>query len=71
MLASAIQIVIHCARLSDGSRKITAISEVTGVEDDQVRCGTSSCSSEPAWAGAAGFREDSPLPGVQPFFWNG
>jgi pilus assembly protein CpaF len=37
MLASAIQIVIHCARLSDGSRKITAISEVTGVEDGQVQ----------------------------------
>jgi len=37
MLASAIQIVIHCTRLSDGSRKITAISEVTGVEDGQVQ----------------------------------
>ena len=37
MLASAIQIVIHCSRLSDGSRKITAISEVTGVEDGQVQ----------------------------------
>ena len=36
MLASAIQLVVHCARLSDGTRKITAISEVTGVEDDQV-----------------------------------
>jgi pilus assembly protein CpaF len=37
MLASAIQIVVHCARLSDGSRKLTAISEVTGVEDDQLQ----------------------------------
>jgi pilus assembly protein CpaF len=32
MLASAIQIVIHCARLSDGTRKLTGISEVTGIE---------------------------------------
>jgi len=32
MLASAIQIVIHCARLSDGSRKLTAITEVLGAE---------------------------------------
>jgi len=32
MLASAIQIVIHCARLSDGTRKLTAISEVLGAE---------------------------------------
>src|SRR5579871_5095675 len=34
MLASAIHIVVHCARLSDGSRKLTAISEVMGVEGE-------------------------------------
>jgi pilus assembly protein CpaF len=37
MLASAIQVVVHCARLGDGTRKLTAISEVVGVEDDQVK----------------------------------
>jgi pilus assembly protein CpaF len=36
MLTSAIQIVIHTARLSDGTRKVTAISEVLGVEHDRV-----------------------------------
>jgi pilus assembly protein CpaF len=36
MLAAALQIVIHCARLTDGSRKITGISEVLGVEDGQL-----------------------------------
>lgn len=36
MLASAVQIVIQVARLTDGSRKILSISEVTGVDDDQV-----------------------------------
>jgi pilus assembly protein CpaF len=36
MLASAIQIVVHCSRLSDGTRKFTSISEVLGVIDDQV-----------------------------------
>ena len=36
MLCSAINIVIHTARLSDGTRKVTAISEVLGVEHDQV-----------------------------------
>jgi pilus assembly protein CpaF len=36
MLASAIQIVVHCARLSDGTRKFTGISEVAGVIDEQV-----------------------------------
>jgi pilus assembly protein CpaF len=36
MLASAINIVIHTARLIDGSRKVISISEVLGVEDEQV-----------------------------------
>ncbi len=36
MLTSAIQIVIHCARMNDGTRKITSISEVTGVADEHV-----------------------------------
>ncbi len=36
MLASAVQIVIQAARLTDGSRKILSISEVIGVDDDQV-----------------------------------
>ena len=37
MLAAAIQVVIHCARLSDGTRKLTAISEVVGVEGEHVQ----------------------------------
>ncbi len=35
-LASAINIVLHCARMSDGSRKVTGIAEVVGVANDQV-----------------------------------
>jgi pilus assembly protein CpaF len=35
-LASAINLVVHCSRLADGSRKITGIAEVIGVEGDQV-----------------------------------
>ena len=35
-LASAINVVVHCARMIDGTRKVTAISEVAGVENDQV-----------------------------------
>jgi pilus assembly protein CpaF len=35
-LASAIHIVAHCSRLSDGTRKVTGIAEVVGVENDQV-----------------------------------
>jgi pilus assembly protein CpaF len=35
-LASAINIVVHCSRLSDGTRKVTGIAEVVGVENDLV-----------------------------------
>ena len=35
-LASAINIVLQCSRLSDGSRKVVGISEVLGVAGDQV-----------------------------------
>jgi pilus assembly protein CpaF len=35
-LASAINVVVHCSRLSDGTRKVTGVAEVMGVEQDQV-----------------------------------
>ena len=35
-LASAINLVVHCARLADGARRITGIAEVLGVVGDQV-----------------------------------
>ena len=35
-LASAIKLVVQVARLQDGSRKITNISEVIGVKDDRI-----------------------------------
>lgn len=36
MLTAAIHIVIHMTRVQDGSRKITSVAEVRGVEKDQV-----------------------------------
>ena len=35
-LTSAINIVVHCSRLNDGNRRVTAIGEVVGVENDLV-----------------------------------
>jgi len=35
-IASAIDIIIHESRLSDGSRKVTCISEVVGLEGNQI-----------------------------------
>lgn len=35
-IASAIDIIIHESRLADGSRKVTAITEVTGLEGQQI-----------------------------------
>jgi pilus assembly protein CpaF len=33
-IASAVQILVQCSRLSDGSRRVTSITEVTGMEGD-------------------------------------
>ena len=35
-IASAIQLVVQQTRLSDGSRKVTSISEITGMEGDII-----------------------------------
>jgi len=35
-IASAVDIIIHESRMSDGSRKVTAITEVTGLEGSQI-----------------------------------
>src|SRR3970040_1498796 len=35
-IASAIQLVVQQTRLSDGSRKVTSVSEVTGMEGDVI-----------------------------------
>jgi len=34
MISSAIDVIVHIARFSDGSRKVTGISEVAGLEKD-------------------------------------
>jgi pilus assembly protein CpaF len=35
-IASAIDVIVHTARLRDGSRKIVSITEVYGIEDDDI-----------------------------------
>ena len=35
-IASAIDLIVHTARLKDGSRKIVNITEVFGIEDDEI-----------------------------------
>jgi enamine deaminase RidA (YjgF/YER057c/UK114 family) len=35
-IASAVDLIVHTARLKDGSRKIVNITEVYGVEDDEI-----------------------------------
>jgi pilus assembly protein CpaF len=35
-IASAIQIVVQQARMSDGTRKVTSVSEITGMEGDII-----------------------------------
>jgi pilus assembly protein CpaF len=35
-IASAIDVIVHTARLRDGTRKIVSITEVYGIEDDRI-----------------------------------
>lgn len=35
-IQSAVDIIIHESRMPDGSRKVTAITEVTGMEGNQI-----------------------------------
>ncbi len=35
-MSSAIDLIVHCARFSDGTRKITQVTEVVGMEGDKV-----------------------------------
>ncbi len=35
-IASAVDVIVHTARLKDGSRKIVNITEVSGIEDDEI-----------------------------------
>jgi pilus assembly protein CpaF len=35
-IASAVDVLVHTARLKDGSRKVTNITEVYGIEDDEI-----------------------------------
>jgi pilus assembly protein CpaF len=35
-IASAVDLIVHTARLKDGSRKVTAITEIYGIEDDEI-----------------------------------
>ena len=35
-VASAVDLIVHTARLKDGSRKIVNITEVYGIEDDEI-----------------------------------
>ncbi|MDR1989048.1 MAG: CpaF family protein [Acidobacteriaceae bacterium] len=35
-IASAVDLIVQIARLSDGTRKITAITEITGMEDETI-----------------------------------
>jgi enamine deaminase RidA (YjgF/YER057c/UK114 family) len=35
-IASAVDLIVHTARLKDGTRKITHITEIHGIEDDEI-----------------------------------
>jgi pilus assembly protein CpaF len=36
-IASAVDVIVHTARLKDGSRKIVSVTEIYGIEDDEIQ----------------------------------
>ena len=48
-IASAIDVVVQVSRLSDGTRKVMSISEITGIEGTSSACKTFFCSERPVW----------------------
>jgi pilus assembly protein CpaF len=39
-IASAVNLIVHLSRMGDGSRRVTEIVEVTGIEDDRIALST-------------------------------
>jgi len=54
-IASAIQVIIQAARLSDGSRRVTSITEVTGMEGEVVTLQDIFVLESAAWGRTARF----------------
>ena len=67
-IASAVHAVIQIARLSDGTRKVITISEITGMDGEPSACRIFLPSNAPAWTKAAKSVVHFRATGVRPQF---
>jgi pilus assembly protein CpaF len=68
-IASAIDLVVHISRLRDGSRRITSVSEVVGMENDTITMNTLFDFDYAAGMDDNGRFLGHPVPtGIRPFF---
>jgi pilus assembly protein CpaF len=68
-IASAIDMVVHISRLRDGSRRITSVSEVTGMENETISMNMLFDFDYAAGIDDNGRFLGSPKPtGIRPFF---
>jgi len=57
-IASAVSLVVQISRFNDGTRRVTHMTEITGMEDDVVsNAGMFSFSKSREWARTAGYWE--------------
>jgi pilus assembly protein CpaF len=68
-IASAIDLIVHISRLRDGSRRITSVSEVVGMENDVITMNTLFDFDYSAGMDENGRFLGHPVPtGIRPFF---
>ena len=66
-IASSVHVVVHIQRLSNGSRRVTGVTEVTGVEGEAYSFNELfSFHEQPAMSGMGEFRIHSPRPFFEP-----
>src|SRR6202163_376867 len=69
-IASAISLVIQVQRLPDGKRRLTSVSEITGMESEVVQMQESFRFVKESTDDAANIRGSFHAPGIRPNFLN-
>jgi pilus assembly protein CpaF len=67
-IASALKLVIQVQRLPDGARRITSVSEVTGIEDDVIQMSEIFCFAKESTDDKGNIRGSYRASGAKPAF---
>ena len=67
-IASAVDLIVHTARLKDGTRKVVNITEVYGIEDDEILTQDIFAFEQTGVDATARSRASSSRPAIRPTF---